>query len=408
MLSGVRWPWSKLETRNVSLADYPAFAGFFGIGTSDAGVPVTELTSLGAAAVFRAVSLIAGSIGGLPMPTFRQIDDGTRQTVTSFLDDRPAGPAYDTTPFEWKETLTAQALLWGNAYAVHVYNEGGGLVGALPYHPSCVVVDWERVGGVATGRKAYQISDVDGRVRVLTQDQITHIPGLSFDGLRGYSVLTVARNSLGKSIAADRAAARAYGSGAAISGIVSPDDDAQEFEAGEIKAQLDQKVAGWEHAAEVAVVNRRLKFTPWTMSMVDAQFIESRQFEVTEVARWFGVPPHLLMDPGAVSTWGTGVEIQNRSLARYTLQPWTTRIQQRVSRMLSNPRYVEFDYSGLVRPAAEVDIPLQIALVAAGLITPNEARRRLGLDPLPGGDELRAGQTVQGVPAVPAPVGVPG
>lgn len=401
---GVRWPWQKVEERSVSLSDFPAFAAYFGIGANDAGVPVTEQTALGVASVYRAVSLVSGTIGGLPLPTFRQIDDGSRQQVSSFLDDRPAGPLVDMTPMEWKETLVAHLLLWGNSYLLHVVTEGGSLVGAVPYHPSAVHVDWERINGVATGRKQFTVSDVDGRTRILTQDEMTHIPGLASDGLRGYSVLTVARNSLGKGIAADRAAARAYSSGATISGIVSPEDDVQEFEATEIKRQLDSKVAGWEHAAEIAVVNRRLKFQPWTMSMVDAQFIESRQFEVTEVARWFGVPPHLLMDPGAVSTWGTGVEIQNRSLARYALQPLTTRIQQRVSRMLARPRHVEFDYSALVRPAAEVDIPLQISLVDAGLLTPNEARRRLGLDPVDGGDTLRAAQEA---PAAPQPEAVP-
>lgn len=404
----MRWPWQPVQTRSVGLSDgYPAFAGFFGIGMSDAGVPVTELTSLGASAVWRAVSLVAGTIGTLPMPTFRQIDDGTRQQVTSFLDERPAGPVYDLTPYEWKETLTAHCLLHGNAYLRHVFTDGGGLVGAVPYHPMCVNPEWQRVDGVATGRKQYTVSDVDGRTRVLSEDEITHIPGLSFDGLRGYSVLTVARNSLGKNIAADRAAARAYNSGFATGAIVSPDDDAQEFEAAEIKRQLDQKVSGWENAAAIAVVNRRLKLSQFSMSMADAQFIESRQFEVEEVARWFGLLPIHLSQTEKQTSWGTGVAEQHRGLGRFTLAPWTTRIQQRVSRMLARPRYVEFDYSALIRPAPEQDIPLQINLVAAGLITPNEARRRLGLDPIDGGDTLRVGRPAEGVLAVPEPVGVP-
>jgi HK97 family phage portal protein len=398
------WSRKRVETRSVSVSDYPAFAGLFSIGMNDAGVPVTERSSLGASAVWRAVSLVAGTIGGLPMPTFRQLDDGTRQTVTSFLDDRPAGPAYDLTPFEWKETIGAHLLLWGNAYLVHLVNEGGGLVGAVPFHPGGVLVDWERIEGRATGRKTFQVSDVDGGTHVLTADQVTHIPGLCFDGLRGYSVLDVARNSLGKSIAADRAAARSYGNGALMGGLVTPDDDATQFDGQAVKDELNRVTAGWEHAGQLAVLNRKLKVQPWTMSMVDAQFIESRQFEVTEIGRWFGVAPHLLMDPGAVSTWGTGVEIMNRGLARYTLRNWTGRMEPRISRMLSRPRYVEFDYSGLVKPAAEVDIPLQISLVDAGLITANEARRRLGLDQVDGGDVLRPRQSAV---AAPEPVGVP-
>lgn len=384
------WPWQRVRERSVALSDYPAILGVFGVNPSDAGVPVTESSVLGVSSVYRAVSLISGTIGTLPLPTFRQIDDGTRQQVVSFLDERPAGPTIDMTPYEWKETLVGHLLLWGNAYLMHVYNAAGGLVGAVPFHPSCVAPEWERVGGIATGRKLFQVSDVDGRTAVLNPDQMTHVPGLSFDGLKGYSVLTVARNSLGKSIAADRAAARSYGNGLMVGGVAVPEEDlTEEDDPEKVSADLTAQIGGWENAGRIPVLTRKLRLEKWSMSHADAQFLESRQFEVEEVARWFGLLPIHLAQTEKQTSWGSGVAEQHRGLGKFTLNTWTTRIQQRASRMLSRPRYVEFQFDELNRPAPEVEIPLLISQVQAGLLTPNEARRKLGRDPLPEGDQLQ-------------------
>jgi len=225
----------------------------------------------------------------------------------------------------------------------------------------------------------------------------------SLDGLRGMGVVAMARNGLGTAIAGDRAAAKMFSTGALFSGMVTPEEDVTEDEAKVIKDSLNAKTTGWENAGEIAVVNRRLKFTPWTMSLEDAQFLQSRQFQIEEIARWFGVPPHLLGQTEKQTSWGTGVAEQNRGLARYTLAPWTSRIEQRLSRLLPSPRFVEFDYAGLLQPAPEQEIPLLIAQVAAGLMTPNEARRIRGMDPIDGGDVLR----VAAAAPAPAPEAVP-
>jgi len=213
----------------------------------------------------------------------------------------------------------------------------------------------------------------------------------------------VARNSLGTAIAGDRAAAKMFASGALHSGIVTPEEDVTEEEAKTIKESLNAKVSGWENAGEIAVVNRRLKFTPWTMSLEDAQFLQSRQFQVEEIARWTGVPPHLLMQTEKQTSWGTGVAEQNRGLSRFTLQSYTSRTEERLSRLLPAPRFCEFDFAGLLQPAPEVEIPLLIQQVAAGLMTPNEARRIRGMDPIDGGDVLRVAAAAPVAPvAVPA------
>ena len=392
----MRWPWSRRpDNATFSISD-PGLAALFGAGASDAGVEVSEHSVLGVAAVWRAVSLISGSIAGLPLHTMRTIDTERTQQVTSFLDERPAGPVSDLTPFEWTETIMLHGLLHGNAYLAHVFNGAGAIIGLVPFHPMAVTPEWERREGRITGRKIFNVTTDDGRLTTFTDTELTHVPGMSSDGLRGYSALWVARNSFGKSIASDRAAARMFSNGAMISGMITPDEDIDEDEAVEIKASVDRKVSGWENAGAIAVINRKLKFTPWTMTSADAQFLESRVFEVEEVARWFGLLPIHLSQTEKQTSWGTGVAEQNRGLARFTFQPHTKRIEQRVSRVMARPRFVRYDYGEILQPAHEQLIPLVIAQVDAGLMTPNEGRKKLGMDTRPGGDELRG-------PTAPAP-----
>jgi HK97 family phage portal protein len=365
---------------------------------------------LGVAAVWRAVSLISGSIAGLPLQTMRTIDTERTQQVTSFLDDRPAGPLSDLTPFEWTETILLHRLLHGNAYLAHVFNGAGAVIGLVPFHPMAVTPEWERREGRLTGRKIFNVTTDDGRLTVFDDTEMTHIPGMSSDGLRGYSPLWVARNSFGKSIASDRAAARMFSNGAMISGMVTPDEDFDEDEAKEIKAQVDRKVSGWENAGQIAVINRKLKFTPWTMTSADAQFLESRVFEVEEVGRWFGLLPIHLSQTEKQTSWGTGVAEQHRGLARFTFQPHTKCIEQRISRVMARPRFVRYDYGEILQPAHEQLIPLVISQVKAGLMTPNEGRKKLGLDTIEGGDELRtdtAPAAAETAPAEPEPEGAP-
>jgi HK97 family phage portal protein len=371
-------------------------AAYFNVGPgSYAGVSVNEQSTLGLSAAWRAVSLISQTIASLPLRSLRDSTDGTRQQVSSFLDD-PA-TADGMTQFEWVEQIVAYLLLHGAAPLVHIYNGGGGLAGALPIHPLCVTPEWETDDeGKRTGRKVFQVSLDDGTRRTLTQDEMTYIPGLSLDGLHGLSVITMGRNSLGTAIAGDRAAARQFGNGAMIAGLVTPEEDVTEAEAKVIKEGLDAKITGVDNAAQIAVINRKLKFQPWTMSNEDAQFLESRMFAVEEVARWFGVPPHLLMQTDKQTSWGTGVAEQNRGLARTVLAPWCNRIEQRLSRLLPSSTKVEFDLTGLERGNPEGEIQLLLDQIAGGLLTRDEARAIRNLPPLPAGNPANLQDSPEG------------
>lgn len=367
----------KQERTSLSIGD-PAFVDFLGLGGNLTGVNVSELSSLGVAAVWRAVTVLSSAVANLPLKTYRDLEDGSSLQVGSFLDD-PAG-FESMTPYEWVETVMVHLLLHGNAFLLHVYGGAGQLMGLLPVHPSAVglLLDDEVPGG-----KIFQVTLRSGQLLNLTAVDMTHIPGMTTDpNGRGLSPIHVARNSMGTTISADRTAARLFGNGMLISGLVTPLEDLTEEEAKTIKDSLRAKMLGVDNAGDVAVINRQLKFDKWSMTPEDSQFIESRSFQIDEVSRIFGVPPHLLMEMTKQSSWGTGLIEQNQAWARYTLAGWTTRIEQRLSRLLPKPRYVKFDYTALLRPTPGEEVNLLLAQVNGGLITVNEARDVLNRPPI--------------------------
>lgn len=381
------------EQRSYSIAD-PALLSMLGYPMGNtAGQIVSEHTALTLSAVYRSVTLIAGAVAGLPLRTLTDNPDGTRERVRSFLDN-PGGPDR-LTPFEWKELVMIHLLLHGNAYLLHVYNQGGALTGLEPIHPCAVGVEANKD---AVGGKFFRVTLQNGTTRIYDALNMTHLTGPMTDGLVGLSPITIARNSLGTALAAERSAGRMFANGALVSGMVTSEDETTEEEALLIKASLRANVQGEENAGDVAFINRNLKFTPWQLSPQDAQFLQSRAFQVEEIGRWYGVPPHLLGQSEKSTSWGSGIEEMNRGLARYTLAPWTERVQQRISRLIANPRFVEFEYAALLQPAPDMVIDLLIRQVDAGLLTLNEARKIQNLPPLPDGDTPRQGFAQQTEP----------
>lgn len=356
-----------------------------GIGGPGFTPAVGEHSALGISALYRAVSLIAGIVGALPLRTLAPTKDGMQQRTGSFLDN----PGLDAqTPYEWKELCAVHLLLHGNAYAQHVYNAAGALAGLNLIHPLAVTVtpDEDAVGG-----KTFEIQLNDGTKKTFDALTLTHIPGLSLDGVKGAAPITLARLGLGTALAADRAANKQFANGAMISGLITPadDEDLTSDEARTIKETVQAAMTGVENAGDVAVINRKLSFTPWSLAPNDAQFMESRKFQIDEIGRWYGVPPHLLGQVDKTTSWGQGISEQNRGLARYTLTPWTSRIEQRLSRLVAGSKKVEFDYSALLAPSPEEEITLILEQVNGGLITPNEGRRIRNLPKIKGGDTLR-------------------
>jgi HK97 family phage portal protein len=196
-----------------------------------------------------------------------------------------------------------------------------------------------------------------------------------------------------------------FASGMLIGGLVTTDDESLTKEDGKaLIADLKARLTGSNNAGDIALVNASLKFSPWTMSAEDAQFIESRQYQVEEIARLLGVPKVLLAEDGA-SSWGSGIGQLLAYMQKTTFVPWTTRAQQRFSRLLSNPRHVEYSYDGLLRGTPQEQTDLLTAQVYAGIITINEARAALNLPPLPADAVAPMQPQATGTPPLPATQG---
>jgi HK97 family phage portal protein len=394
----MQWSWRRrspagaVSNAAVSVGD-EAFAQFLGIGKSIDGVPVDEGSVLGIAAFYRALSLITGQLALLPFRSYTSDVDGLPRTVGSIFDD-PDGPDGQTV-YEWKETAFAHLLLHGWCGGPKVFNNGGGLVRIPLVHPGTVSVEDPtaeeiRNGTGPVGGLWFRVTLDNGRTERYDQSKFWYVPGLSIDGKRGLSLLTYARLSLATAIAGDRAAGNLFQNGGLISGLATPDDEEDVTDdVPKIQRDINNAVGGVENAGKIVVINRRLKIQPWTMTAADAQFLQSRQFQIEEISRWTGVPPHLLMQTDKQTSWGTGVEMQDRALGRTVLAPWASRFEQRASRLLARPRWAEFDFAGLERPTPEAEIALLVQQINVGLLTLNEARKVRNLPPVDGGDVPR-------------------
>lgn len=383
------WPWSRSRgdfeptitraepTYSLANNDLAVALGW----TVPGGQTVNEGTAFTLSAFYRGVSIVAGAVAGLPLRAMVTDSEGRTEPATSWLDNI-GGETY--TPFELKELVMISCLVKGEIFLQHIYNGAGAITSVNPVFPEQVAVYWDadRPGGK---RFEVTIAGVDGRepeVITLDPSTMTQIMGLTLDGLRGISVVAAARQGLSTALEGDRAANRQFSTGASISGLVSPADgeDLTPEETEEISGIVNRRFLGSENSGGIPVINRNLKFTPWTMTAADAQFLESRTFNIDEIGRWLGVPPHLLGLTEKATSWGQGIAEQNRGLARYTLKSWTNRIEDRLTRLLTGAnRKAEFDYREFTKPSPEDEINLIIQQVNSGLLTLNEGRARLNL-----------------------------
>ena len=367
------------QIRSWSIGD-PGLAEYFGFSNlTSAGVSVSELAAFGLTAFWRAVAIISGTVAGLPLKSYRTLDDGTKERVSTFLDDpgrmTPLGP----TPFEWVELVLVHLLVHGNAFLLHHYNGAGAIIGLQPLHPPVV-----SVAVADDGTKVFKVTLAGGGQQEFTALDITHIPGMGVDGVTGLSPICVLRQALGTALAGDQAAARMFGNGLLLGGLITPKEPLEKEDAEALLASLKAKMVGVRNAGDLAFLNTDLTFSQWTSTAEDGQFIESREFMIAEVARITGVPKVLLAEDGA-STWGSGIAELNRGFAKYTLMAFTSRIEARLSRLLSRPTFCEFDYAGLLQGTPEAELAMLVDQIGAGLLTVDEARRIRNLPPLPAG-----------------------
>lgn len=349
---------------------------YIGGGTkTDSGINVSEKTALKVGAVWRAVNLIAGTCGSLPLHAYKQ---NTLQRAPAQLLQNPHP---DMTAFEFWETQFVAMLLWGNSYARKVRREGGQVAELHPIHPGQVRV------GRSQGLKVFEVTNDDGSKDAFTNAEILHIPGMGYDGITGVSPIRAARQSLGMALAAEEYGARLFGSGSLMSGVLQVEQRLKsEEDADRLKRRWQQKIAGIGKAHEVAVLDGGAKFQPIGIPPGDAQFIESRRFQISEVARWFGIPPHMLFEVEKSTSWGTGIEQQSIGFVVYTLRPWLKRVEQRVTKEATPyGTYAKYSIEGLLRGDAKARAEFYRTMREIGVLNVDEIRELEDRPPLPDG-----------------------
>lgn len=365
----------------ISSASVLEFIG--GEKATDAGVTVTEKKALGIMSVWRSVNLIAGTSAALPLHAFKMTPNGTREQLTSgrafeLLDQ----PHPDMTPFELWEMVYAHIALWGNAYLRKVRSPASGTMAAQfwPIHPA-------RVKAGRTSQRGTKVYEVDGGKEVHTDETILHIPGFGYDGICGVSPVRAARQGLGLALAAEAFGAKLFGNGSLATGILQTEQRLTPDQADVIHKRWRDKVSGLNRAHETIVVDAGAKFHQLSIPPEDAQFLQSRSFQVTEVARMFGIPPHMLMDTEKSTSWGTGIEQQTIGFAVYTLRPWLTRVEQRLTREIKpQAAYARYSLEGLLRGDSAQRASFYRAMWEIGALSSNEIRALEERGPVDGGD----------------------
>jgi HK97 family phage portal protein len=357
-----------------------ALMEYLGGPAVDAGVSVSERTSLRMPSVWRAVGLISGVSAALPMPTYKA---GTRtREVTDLLTD----PHPELTPLEVWRLAYVHRVLWGNAYVQKIRDGAGQIRELWPVSPDRVQVERVRPSDDLPSGKLFQVTDDWGASQVLTSREILHIPGVGYDGLTGCSPVRLAAQGIGLGVAAEKSAARLFGSGNMIGGVLQTEQRLNPDQANALKERWKAKMSGVSNSHEVAVLDSGASFKPVAMPNVDAQFLESRQFQVIEIARMFGVPPFLLMSTEKSTSWGTGLEQQAQGFVTWDLSPtWLSPTEQRITKeLLPKDLYAKYQLGGLLRGDSQARATFYRAMRDVGAYTANQILDLEDLPPIDG------------------------
>lgn len=355
-------------------------------GMSLAGVPVNADTALRISAVWACVRLISNSLASTPLIVYRKRADGGRDRAVmhplySLLHDQPNA---SMTAHEFKRLLTVHALLEGNGYARMVPGPRGPVDRLIPIHPSRVEVEQ-----IADDRLRYVVTQNDGQKSVLLDDEMFHLRGLSWDGLTGVSVLQYGRQSMGLALATEEHGARLFKQGTMLSGILTYPTTLTPKAAKAIRQDWNVQHAGLDNAHSVAVFGDGITYTPTGMTNEDAQFLATREFQIADIARWFGVDLALIQENSKATSWGTGIEQLINATILFTLMPWGDLWAQSIKRdmiVATDRYYAEYLFDALVRADIAAKNQAYQTGVAGGWLSRNEVRQMENRNPVRGLD----------------------
>lgn len=328
------------------------FSLLFGRTTS--GKTVNERTALQTTAVYACVRILSETIASLPLHVYRYTEGGkakdTEHVLYTLLHDEP-NP--DMTSFVFRETLMSHLLIWGNAYSQILRDRSGQVIGLYPLLPDQMSVHRSEKGKLYYVYNRYEEDNPNFQEKgsiVLSQEEVLHIPGLGFDGLIGYSPIALAKNAVGMTLACEEYGASFFGNGANPGGVLEHPGILKD--PGKVRDSWNAVYQGTRNAHKVAVLEEGMSYKQIGIPPEEAQFLETRKFQINEIARLFRIPPHMVGDLEKSSF--SNIEQQSLEFVKYTLDPWVVRFEQAFKKSLLLPEekkthFIKFNVDGLLR-----------------------------------------------------------
>lgn len=352
---------------------------------SAAGAQISESSAMRVAAAWRCVNIISGVMGSLPVDLIRRVSEKERQPAANHPLRRvlTVKPNQWQTPNEFRRIMQAHLLLRGNAYALKV-EAAGNVLALIPLHPDRVLV--EQLDDYTI---EYRVSLKDGRYRILKQRDLFHLRGMSLDGVKGLSVLSHMRESLGIALQSEVASARLMRNGQFTTGNYEHPQTLTPEAYTRLKASIDES-GGADSAGKAKILEEGMTFKPVSMNAKDMQFLEQRDFQRYDIAMFFGVPPHMIGATDKTTSWGSGIEQQGIGFVTYTLNDWIKIWEEACKRDLLVEREwdthdVRFYTQGLMRGDAKSRWETYVKARQWGVLNANEIRALEDMNPRPDG-----------------------
>jgi HK97 family phage portal protein len=352
---------------------------------SHAGVIVNESNAINYSAVYACVRVISETVASLPLHVYQRIPGGGKQRA-------PDHPLYDIlhdlpnpemTSFTLRETMMSYLLLWGNAYAEIEWGSDGFIRALWPIPPHCIQVERNERQQIQ-----YRVSFPDGTQRILPEARILHIPGLSFDGLQGISPIRAARQAIGLGLAAEEFGARFFGNGTHLGGILKHPGKLSDQAHKHLKESINEAYTGLGKSHRLMLLEEGMELEKIGIPPEDAQFLETRKFQVAEIARIFRVPLHMIGDLERATF--SNIEHQSIEFVVHTIRPWLVRWEQAMKWKLFLPTerrsfFAEFVVDGLLRGDIKSRYEAYAIARQNGWMSADDIREMENMNPLPGG-----------------------
>jgi HK97 family phage portal protein len=358
------------------------------VGRTTSGNSVTQRSSMQLTAVYACVRVLAEGVASLPLITYREQGNGKKTRATDhplyyLLHDEP-NP--EMTSFSFRETLMTHLLLYGNAYAQIIRNGKGEVIALYPLMPDRMKVDRDDHGNIYYEymKQQDEAATMKTGTVILKPENILHIPGLGFDGLVGYSPIAMAKNAIGMASACEEYGASFFANGANPGAVLEHPGVLKDPE--KVRTAWQEAYGGPNKGNRVAVLEEGMKFTPISINPQEAQFLETRKFQIEEIARIFRVPVHLIGDLEHATY--SNIEEQSLEFVQYTLQPWLIRWEQAMQRSLfrqdeKKQYFIRFNVDGLLRGDYASRMQGYATGINNGFMCVNDIRQLENMDLIP-------------------------